>query len=283
MHLRSRRIATVIALALVTALAGVHQARAAGALNIDSCQTLSGGNTTYRLTADLTSCGDCLVVAANKITIDLQGHSITNTGCPGLNAGISDEESAFDVITVKNGEVSGYGIGVFLGTSTRVSVLGVTSHDNSNIGIFAGSQGLVKASEVYNNAAIGILVGDRGQVQQCNAHHNGDFGIFALGNNCLITMNFANFNGFVGIDTGPSNRCTISYNTASNNAEAGIDAGLLLRGSGHLVTQNIAQDNDGGLDYAVNCPGAVTNNTSTLGFPTSYELGSAGCQTVNNN
>jgi len=27
----------------------------------------------------------------------------------------------------------------------------------------------------------------------------------------------------------------------------------------------------------------VTNNTSTLGFPTSYELGSAGCQTVNNN
>ena len=72
MHLRSRRIATVIAVALVTALAGAHQARAAGAVNIDSCQTLSGGNTTFKLTADLTSCDTCLVVAADKITIDLQ-------------------------------------------------------------------------------------------------------------------------------------------------------------------------------------------------------------------
>src|SRR5262249_8172062 len=112
----------------------------------------------------------------------------------GLNAGISDEESAFDVITVKNGEVSGYGIGVFLGTSTRVSVLGVTSHDNSNIGIFAGSQGLVKASEVYNNTAIGILVRDRARVQHCKPHHNGASGFSAWGNNGLITRNFATSN-----------------------------------------------------------------------------------------
>jgi len=282
MHLRSRRIATVIAVALVTALAGVHEARAAGAVNINACQTLSGGGTTYKLTADLTSCDNCLVVAANKITIDLQGHSITNTGCPGANAGISDEESAFDVITVKNGEVSGYDVGVFLLPSTRVSVLGVTAHDNAVVGIFAGAQGLVKASEVYNNA-IGILIqGDRGQVQQCNAHHNGAFGIIAESNNCLLTMNLANSNGNTGIETQFSSKCTISYNTASDNGTAGIDAGKLGGGSGYLVTQNTALNN-GSVDYEVNCPSDVTNNTSTLGFPASYDLGGTGCHTVNNN
>ena len=42
---------------------------------------------------------------------------------------------------------------------------------------------------------IGIEVdGDRGQVQQCNSHDNASIGIAALGDHCLITMNFATVN-----------------------------------------------------------------------------------------
>jgi len=282
MHLRSRRIAAVIAVALVIALAGVHQARAAGAVNINSCQTLSGGNTTYKLTADLTSCDTCLVVAADKITIDLQGHSITNTGCPGANVAIYDEGSVFDVITVKNGSVSGYSSGVFLVASTRVSVLGVTAHDNDVYGIATGSLSLVKASTTYNNGVAGILayLGDRAQIQQCNAHHNGAFGIIAeSSSNCLITMNIANANG-TGIETAFGNKCTVSFNTSSNNGN-GINAGL-FGGNGHLVTQNVALSNSAN-DYGIACPSDVTNNTSTNGFPASYAFSGSGCHTVNNN
>jgi hypothetical protein len=82
-----------------------------------------------------------LVVAANKVTIDLQGHSITFGCSPCLGAltdcsasfnsvpspfggAITDHATTFDVITVKNGgPLSGFGFGVFLESSTRVSVL----------------------------------------------------------------------------------------------------------------------------------------------------------------
>jgi len=282
MHKWSIRISLIV-VALATALAGADQARAAGAVPISACQTLSTANTTYELTTDLTSCGSCLIVAANRITIDLQGHSITNTGCLGSNAAITDQLVPFDVITVKNGTVSNWFAGVYLFASTRVSVLGVTAHDNANFGIVTGAQGLVKASTTYNNGAMGIwVVGDRGQVQQCNSHDNGVWGIFGQGANCLITMNTANSNHNTGIETGGGNKCTVSLNTTSNNAFYGIVAGTSNGGSGHLVTQNVALGN-GSLDYLINCPSTVTYNDSTNGFPASYGFSGAGCHTVNNN
>src|SRR5262249_3414349 len=180
------------------ALAGVHQARAAGAVNINSCQTLSGGNTTNKLTAHPTSCDTRPVVAPGKITIDLQGDSIPHPRRPRAHRANYHEESGVDVITVKNGSVSGYSSGVFLVASTRVSVLGVTAHDNDVYGIATGSLSLVKASTTYNNGVAGILayLGDRAQIQQCNSHNNGIWGILAEGSsNCLITMNIANANG----------------------------------------------------------------------------------------
>ena len=62
-----------VTIALVAALTWASAATAAGAVNISSCQTLSSPNTVYNLTANLTRCGDCLVVANSRITIDLQG------------------------------------------------------------------------------------------------------------------------------------------------------------------------------------------------------------------
>jgi hypothetical protein len=91
------RVVIVLAIALVTALAGADRASAAGAVPISTCQTLSDANTTYRLTTNLTSCNSCLscdsclIVANDRITIDLQGHSITNKGCPGFQEAITGD------------------------------------------------------------------------------------------------------------------------------------------------------------------------------------------------
>jgi hypothetical protein len=272
MHQRSLRVAAVLAVAIVTALAGADRASAGV---ISACQTLSDFNTVYKLDTDLTSCGDCLVVANNKITIDLQGHSITST-CPGGGWGITDLGGIFDLITVKNGTVSGYEIGVDLNDSTRVSVLGVKATNNSIVGIWVG-EGLVKSSETSGND-VGIEVdGDRGQVQQCNSHDNISVGIAALGDHCLITMNFANGNGQSGIVAG--NKCTVSYNTANSNGVEGIDAGDAGGGTGHLVTKNTAINN-ADVDFAIACPSDVTNNTSSGG---SYNFIGPGCHLVNNN
>jgi hypothetical protein len=271
MYTQRLRVVVVLAVALVTALAGADRARAAGAVLIDACQTLSVPNTTYKLTTDLTSCDTCLVVAANKITIDLQGHSITNTGCPGSNAAISDQEFPFDVLTVKNGTVSNWFGGVFLSASTRVSVLGVTATNNA-IGIIVGPQGLVKSSEASGNVD-GIVVGSRGQVEQCNAHHNG-FGIVNIFEDCLITKNTANDN-VTGITV---SKCTVSYNTANNN----VSLGIIVYRRHSQVTRNVALDNGFRDYYFLECPIDVTYNESTNGFPVGYEWFGSGCHFVNN-
>ena len=84
---RNVRRIVAVTVALVAALTWASAATAAGAVNISSCQTLSSPNTVYTLTANLTRCGDCLVVANNRITIDLQA-----TRSPALRelAGVTD-------------------------------------------------------------------------------------------------------------------------------------------------------------------------------------------------
>jgi hypothetical protein len=274
--MRNVRSFAAAAVAVIATMAWVSIASAAGAVNIAACQTLSTPNTVYKLTTPLTSCGDCLIVAADKVTIDLQGNSITGT-CPGTGAAITDNATSFDLITVKNGSGGGFGFGVFLQSSTRVSVLGFIAAGNTERGIVVGPKGLVKSCEAAGNK-VGIEVGPRGQVQLSNAHDNNFAGIDTVdGDHCLITMNIANANGVFGIVT-DGDKCTVSFNTASNNGHIGIDAGASLGGTGHLVTENTAFNNVD-VDYAINCPpGDVTNNVST---GLSYLVG-PGCHFVNN-
>ena len=271
-HSPPRPTALVVAM-LLASVALASRADADGAVNIDTCQTLSAPNTVYKLTADITGCGLCMIVAADRITIDMQGHSITSS-CESLPA-ITDLEKGFDLITVKNGSISGFSQGIHLVSSTRVSVVGIKVQV-SVVGIVTGPQGLVKSSEV-SGASVGIeIVGDRGQVQQSNAHHNSQ-GIVVEGDKSLVTMNTANFNSGVGIQV-RGTKGTLSYNTASMNGTAGITATVA---SNHLITRNVALNN-GLVDYGMNCPSDVTYNDSTNGFPASYELIGSGCKTVGN-
>jgi len=279
MHKRTVRLIAGIAVVIVASLAGADRASAAGTVNISSCQTLSQFGTVYRLTTDLSICGNCLIVANDQITIDLQGHSITST-CAGSDVGIYDGATRRDGVVVRNGTVSGFAFGVLLQASTRVSVLGITATDNQGVGIATGPQGLVKSSEASGSDTGIFIFGARGQVQQSNAHDNNASGIVIIGDNCLITANMANSNANgnsgQGILAG-GHRCTVSFNTANNNGRFGIRSAA----TGTLVTSNTALNNHNA-DYAILCPGTVTNNDSTTGFPASYVLSGNGCQTSNN-
>ena len=81
-HLLGRvALATMPALIMLTAMT---PSPAAAVMNIDGCQTLDKFGATYRVTQDLSSCDTaCLVVANDRITIDLQGHEITSD-CPNI-------------------------------------------------------------------------------------------------------------------------------------------------------------------------------------------------------
>src|SRR5262245_38599980 len=64
-----------------------------------------------KLTSDLLNCpGDGLAIGAPKITLDLNGHSITGTG---NGSGVSNGDGHAKV-TIKNGSISGFELGVHL-------------------------------------------------------------------------------------------------------------------------------------------------------------------------
>ena len=262
--------------ALVTAVllgALASRAGADGAVNISACQTLSSPNTVYKLTTDLQSCATCFVITADRITLDLQGHSVTSS-CGQTNDGIRGSR---DLTVIKNGTVQGYKNAISLG-GPRTSLLGVAVRD-SDIGMnLTGPKTLVKSCEASGNF-LGIVVGDRGQVQQCNVHDNSGVGIIADGDNCLVTMNTLDKNP-AGIQVGNGDKCTVSYNTVTASTGTGIEVGFNF-GTGYLVTRNVVL-NSGGFDYSISCPSDVTFNDSTSGFPASYELVGSGCRTAGN-
>ena len=274
--------AVLAALATMTWVSG-----AAAVVPLAACGTLNQANETYNVTADLhASGGDCLVVAANRITINLQGHSIIQDVPTPFGAGITDGGIPRDVTVVKNGSIIGFVFGIELDSSTRNELRNVVAQSNTLIGIFVGDNSLVKDCAAVDNGLDAILAGDgirgkeRVQVQNCEASDNGANGIH-LANRCLVTFNTASANFEDGIATGGS--CTVSQNTAADNDDDGIDVGHdgEFDGSKSLVTLNRADENfDNGVH--VKCPSTVTNNVAS-GNGVDYNLEGAGCIDINNN
>jgi hypothetical protein len=254
-----------LTLAAFAALGTLPLAASAGAATlINSCGTLSTIGETYVLTTrdlTLTSCGTCFVVAKDRITIDLAGRTIDGS-CGG--AGVTDEGMARQWTTVKNGKITGFGVGVDLGSSTRNQILNLTSSANSAIGINVGVRSLVKGCVVEDNGGTGILIGEFGQVQDCTIiGHDGGFGIFGAGH-LLIKDNDVSDN-LAGIVVGDFG--TISFNDSSNNAVTGLFAG-----NHSLVTGNTTTGNGSA--------GITTGGVTSVSYNTSSRNGGGGIDVV---
>ena len=118
---RSKRARNIIPvflplLILVFAVIGVH----AGAAGVP---TVSCGEVIYtdvRLESDLVNCpGYGLVVGADDVTVNLNGHMISSSG---ETIGALGVFAALHTgVTVKNGSIRGFSGGVFIGERSRVS------------------------------------------------------------------------------------------------------------------------------------------------------------------
>jgi len=121
----SKRIAQGLVLAALAVL--VATTASAQVLHVDTCQALTTFGATYRLTDDLLACGTCLVVPADRITIDLQGFEIVrDIGCF-TGSAITDAGVAREQITVKSGftfsdDIGSFDYGIDLRASVRTEV-----------------------------------------------------------------------------------------------------------------------------------------------------------------
>ena len=166
-------------------------------IGIDTCQTLATFGATYRLTDDLFACGNCLIVAANRITIDLQGFEIVqDIGCF-HGAAITDGGVARELTTVRNGatfsdEIGSFDYGIDLRASIRTEVMVFDTIFNNIDGIAVGDRALVRDCLSVGNGKLGISGGDFVQVEVSGAFLNGlagggDVGGIRVGDRCLVT------------------------------------------------------------------------------------------------
>lgn len=227
---------------------------------VNGCRTLDKAGETYIVTADIGAEDDCLVVTADRITIDLGGHTIT--GPDGnravLGAGVT-------LTVVKNGTISAFQTAIDLQTSSRSTIRNVTIAHNGRA-IRGGPNTLVKDCTVRFSGDPAIDLGDGGQVEGCLIESNFEGGVRG-GARMLVTRNTIKNNSGPAIRVEAS--ATVTYNTVTTN-EVGI-----IVGPRSLVSGNIANGSDD-TDIRADCPSTITNNDTT-GNPESIEVNGAGC------
>jgi hypothetical protein len=166
---------------------------------LTACGTItSSGN--YVLKTNLSTSGDCFVIAADNVAIDMKGHTIKGDG---TGSGITDSNVRHPYLIVSNGKIQNFNMGINL--------------ENSGLATFNKLQ-------VTNNTAGGIYVD-----QCCNtfnsikANNNGGAGLENDGCCSVLTKVQTNGNGGAGMEL--YDCCySITGGTAKNNGGIGIDA-----------------------------------------------------------
>jgi parallel beta-helix repeat protein len=258
-------LALVGTLSLATSTASAHTPIAA------HCGDIVSQN--VRLADDLTACpADGLVIGADNIAVDLNGHTVSAAGGSSASGILADGHRR---VRVFNGKVTGFAIGIFLSGASESRVAGVRLSHNSDIGILlVESHGVTLRNNVVSHgdpagADTGIqlfqstrneiegnilfALGDGVSLAQSNDNHvernsssrNGaGVGVFDGSSRNRIEQNVVNDNSDTGVLLdGHADDNVIAENHASGNAFAGIAVGASDR---NRVTRNLASGNPGG-------------------------------------
>jgi parallel beta-helix repeat protein len=228
---------------------------------ISACGTISESGS-YYVTQNLTTTGTCITVAANDVTIDLNGFTLTGDG------GTDDYGIYINNVSnveVRNGTVRGLGRGIYAswsGTATKSNrVINLRAMGNG-YGIYLSSyNNLIKDCTVADStdaSGYGVYTSYGSTVVNNTAYNNQSTGIYAY-NGSTVMNNTASYNENVGIYT--IGGTTVMNNTVYYNQSYGIYAI-----SGSTVTNNTVRSNNqsdstssGGIFVSVGC--IVKNNT----------------------
>jgi len=202
-----------------------------GPIEIEKCQTISQPGS-YKLVKNLTftgSSGACLMITASGVTLDLAGFTISGRTNVPPTPEITAILGSGDLrgIAVQNGSVSGFQIGIDLGSATgslveklRVfNIIPITSQTTQPTGIIAS--GIVRSNAVFGPLttfpvatgifATGTLTGN---------YVTGNAQGMLIGRGSTVIGNTATDNRLFGFSvTCPSN---VTDNTAVNNPDGNL-------------------------------------------------------------
>jgi parallel beta-helix repeat protein len=221
--------------ALAMALLGVIPAQAA--TKISSCPVTITAPGEYEVTRNLICAGTAITITASEVDLNLDGHTLSGSGG---GDGIFVQSAAN--VSIRNGAVRGFFIGVELQRTVDCRITNVTASQNGDSGIVLDSE--ARANRVTRNTASGngfagidLEAAFANTVTDNTATQNGDRGINirnSSGN--IVARNTSDRNGS-GIDVdNDSHGNTVARNSCTGNGDGGI---RILDGP----TQNTIQDN----------------------------------------
>lgn len=232
-------VAATIALSLM-----MHTTRAgAEPTKINNCTTITERGS-YELANNLETCktkggvSDCLVIAANFVTIDLRGFEMRfcTLGRDVLQGdGITDGGEERKGIVVRDGTITNFRHGIFL-LSEGVHVDRVRVIGNTQIGMTVGQSSTVTNNTALNNGNHGVLAGPRSTVSGNTSNNNGHDGL-TVGLGSTVTGNTASSNAQDGI-TGFTADINLIGNTAYGNGQNGINVVCPSNVIGNTATGN---------------------------------------------
>jgi parallel beta-helix repeat protein len=261
--LRLLPVIAVLAVCGVTAAAG--QSPPPG---LECGDTITADTTLER---DLTGCpSNGIVIGADGVTLDLNGHTISGDGkpvrrCPRrqpCDLGVFNDRH--DGVTVRNGSLRGFAVGVLVGgvrgnrlvelsssrnqffgyviaDSARTVIRDSSGNDNprpdgDGLGVFASHDLRIVHNSFRGNGQIGIHIEDSTDnvIKGNQFVHNGDFGVFVQANRTRVRGNRCVRNG-TGVLVGPGSRNVIAGNRVSGGGE-GI---AVEKGRANVVVRNI--------------------------------------------
>jgi hypothetical protein len=218
-------------------------------LLIKTCQTIAASGS-YVVDNNLTANGDCLVLAADDVTIDLNGFTIAGQG---TGAGVKTNGAVRTNIAIHGGTIRHFESGIALaGDGVSVTIENMRILDNSNVGGGGNDQTTIRNS-VFSGNGVGLVAGSRS----------------------LVVNNTADYN-YDGVSVGTGS--TILGNTSSANQRDGFQ----LHGAS-TISGNTAQANKR-YGFMVECRSNLIGNTAVLNTVQNLRLdtGAGACQLVNN-
>ena len=247
-HATRRRVVVAAgALAVLLACAPLRVLlRASGSGNVACGATIVDD---LRLEQDLTCAGTGLIVGADGIKLNLNGHSIIGPGAAAgiVVAGRSD-------VTIAGGTVANFVTGIQVNNSTGITIRGNTLRENGDgVDFQAGNiADTAKDNAFLNNRSRGIMIrsGTLGIVIKENTFAGNRVGVLLFGAiDAIVKANSISASGLAGIRVNfPATGNLIAENTVASNP-VGIDFLLGPAGgpAGNTFLENTIATNTCGL------------------------------------
>jgi len=211
----------IVALAfLIPSMIGDAYAEA----TISSCGTLSMPGETYVLSKDITTSETCFEFAANGITLDGNGHSITGPGTEQTTNNIGVIVRGTTGVTVKNINISEFGQGISVIASDTSLINNSITNTHTGISVSSSCGVTLIGNNVNSNTYHGMQIG------------------YSTG--VTVTGNTANDNGDGGITIQDSPGSVLTGNTALSDKPGG--RGISINNNSHdsFLIENTVSGNE---------------------------------------